>query len=92
MNCTRSHGDIQALIDGTLGPIRVAELEQHLDQCDACRALANDLRRIRDLADTLDEPVPPDHVWLQIAGWRPSRLRTGSFANHCGSASPPRSS
>lgn len=68
MNCTRSHGDIQALIDGTLGPIRVAELEQHLDQCDACRALANDLRRIRDLADTLDEPVPPDHVWLQIAG------------------------
>jgi anti-sigma factor RsiW len=68
MNCTRSHSDIQALIDGTLGPIRVAELEQHLDQCDACRALANDLRRIRDLADTLDEPVPPDHVWLQIAG------------------------
>ena len=68
MNCTRSHGDIQALIDGTLGPIRVAELEQHLDQCDTCRALANDLRRIRDLADTLDEPVPPDHVWLQIAG------------------------
>ena len=68
MNCTRSHGDIQALIDGTLGPIRVAELEQHFDQCDTCRALANDLRRIRDLADTLDEPVPPDHVWLQIAG------------------------
>ena len=68
MNCTRSHGDIQALIDGTLGPIRVAELEQHLDQCDTCRALANDLRRIRDLADTLDEPVPPDYVWLQIAG------------------------
>ena len=68
MNCTRSHGDIQALIDGTLGPIRVAELEQHLDQCDTCRALANDLRRIRDLADTLDEPVPPDHVWLQVAG------------------------
>lgn len=68
MNCTRFHGDIQALIDGTLGPIRVAELEQHLEQCDACRALVNDLRRIRDLADTLDEPVPPDHVWLQIAG------------------------
>jgi hypothetical protein len=68
MNCTRSQGDIQALIDGTLGPIRVAELEQHLDQCDACRALADDLRRIRDAAETLEDPAPPDHVWLQIAG------------------------
>ena len=106
MNCTRSHGDIQALIDGTLGPIRVAELEQHLDQCDACRALANDLRRIRDLADTLDEPVPPDHVWLQIAGRlrqegrvhdRLAPVATGHRRlrqprQSCGSASPPRSS
>ena len=68
MNCTRSTDDIQALIDGTLGPIRAAELEQHLDECAPCRALADDLRRIRDLADTLGDPQPPDHVWLQIAG------------------------
>ena len=68
MNCTRSTDDIQALIDGTLGPIRAAELERHLDECDACRALADDLRRIRDVADTLDDPQPPDHLWLQIAG------------------------
>lgn len=68
MTCTRSTDDIQALIDGTLGPIRAAELEQHLDRCDACRALERDLRRIRDAADTLGDPEPPDHVWLQIAG------------------------
>lgn len=72
MNCTRSTDDIQALIDGngdgTLGPIRASELERHLDECDTCRALADDLRRIRDVADTLDDPAPPDHVWLQIAG------------------------
>jgi anti-sigma factor RsiW len=68
MNCRRSTDDIQALIDGTLGPIRAAELERHLDECDTCRALADDLRRIRDLADTLDDPQPADHVWLQIAG------------------------
>ena len=68
MTCTRSTEDIQALIDGTLGPIRAAELEQHLDRCEQCRALARDLRRIRDLADTLGDPEPPDHVWLQIAG------------------------
>ena len=48
MTCTRSTDDIQALIDGTLGPIRAAELERHLDECDTCRALEDDLRRIRD--------------------------------------------
>jgi hypothetical protein len=68
MNCTRSAEDIQALLDGTLGPIRAAELEQHLDGCATCRALEADLRRVRDLAETLGDPAPPDHVWLQIAG------------------------
>ena len=68
MTCTRSTDDIQALIDGTLGPIRAAELEQHLDQCEQCRGLARDLRRIRDVAGTIGDPEPPDHVWLQIAG------------------------
>ena len=68
MHCKRSTDDIHALIDGTLGPIRASELERHLDECDTCRALADDLRRIRDVADTLDDPQPADHVWLQIAG------------------------
>jgi anti-sigma factor RsiW len=68
MNCTRSAEEIQALIDGTLAPIRAAELERHLDTCDACRALADDLRRIHDLAASLDAPSPADHVWLQVAG------------------------
>jgi anti-sigma factor RsiW len=68
MTCTRSAGDIQSFLDGTLGPIRAAELERHLDECDSCRALEHDLRRIRDAADALGDPEPPDHVWLQIAG------------------------
>jgi len=68
MQCTKSRAAIQELIDGTLGPIRTAELQQHLDQCATCRALADDLQRVRDAAATLDSPRPPDHVWLQIAG------------------------
>ena len=68
MQCTRAREAIQELVDGTLTPIRVVELEQHLDACAACRALADDLQRIRDTADALDSPAPPDHVWLQIAG------------------------
>jgi Putative zinc-finger len=56
------------LVDGTLGPIRAAELQQHLDECSSCRALAKDLQRIHDTAAALETPQPRDHVWLQIAG------------------------
>jgi Putative zinc-finger len=68
MRCGRFREVIQELVDGTLGPIRAAELQQHLDECPSCRALANDLRRIRDAAGALDNLQPRDHVWLQIAG------------------------
>ena len=68
MTCSRARQDIQELIDGTLGPIRRAELEQHFDQCGACRALVDDLRKLRDTAAAMEPPEPPDHVWLQIAG------------------------
>ena len=66
--CGKYRDAIQELVDGTLGPIRTAELQQHLDECAACRALVDDLRRIRDLAGTLEAVEPRDHVWLQIAG------------------------
>lgn len=68
MACERYRQSIQELIDGTLGPIRKAELELHLDQCDDCRGFADDLRRIHETAASLDELEPPDRVWLQIAG------------------------
>ncbi len=68
MSCEQARLSIHELVDGTLGPIRAAELEQHLETCPACRALANDLRRIRDAAGSLDTVRPRDHVWLQIAG------------------------
>jgi hypothetical protein len=68
MSCTRWRNDIQELVDGTLGRIREAELQQHLDVCRGCRALVDDLQRVRDVAGTLEPLDPPDHVWLQIAG------------------------
>ena len=68
MNHDRYRDAIQELADGTLGPLRRSELQQHLDECPACRAFADDMRRIRDLAQSLDRPAPPDRVWLQVAG------------------------
>jgi hypothetical protein len=67
MNCGQYTEAIQELVDGTLGPIRRAELQTHLDGCDACRALVEDLLKIRDAAGSLGEIKPPDHVWFRIA-------------------------
>jgi anti-sigma factor RsiW len=66
--CERYLNAIQELVDGTLGPIRRAELELHLESCDACRALAEDLQAIATAAQSLEPRIPPDRVWQQVAG------------------------
>jgi anti-sigma factor RsiW len=68
MTCTRATADIQDLVDGTLGAIRTSELRLHLDGCAECRALYEDLQRLRDIAGAMPPMTPPDHIWLQIAG------------------------
>jgi hypothetical protein len=66
--CERYLNAINELVDGTLGPLRRAELEQHLESCEDCRALLADLQQIARAAESLEPLVPPDRVWMQIAG------------------------
>ena len=80
--CERYLNAIQELVDGTLGPIRRAELELHLESCDACRALAQDLQAIAAAAQLLEPLTPPDRVWQQISG----RLRAEGLAGSTGPA------
>ena len=61
--CERYLNAIHELVDGTLGPIRRAELELHLESCDGCRALAADLQEIARSARSLDVLEPPERVW-----------------------------
>jgi hypothetical protein len=68
MACSKYLSSIQERVDGTIGAIRRAELELHLDACDACRALLEDLQRVHDSAAELPALAPPDRAWLQIAG------------------------
>ena len=93
MTCAQYLPWIQEKVEGTIGSIRRAELEQHLDECAACRALSADLQRIHDAAAALPALAPPDRAWLQIAGRlrlegriredapAPSRNRVGRFTN-----------
>ena len=59
---------IQEKVDGTIGSIRRAQLDLHLDECANCRAVLEDLQRIHDAAADLPVLAPPDRAWLQIAG------------------------
>lgn len=68
MHCTRYRESIQEFVDGTLGAIRRAEIEQHLEGCAGCRQLAADLGYVREVGESLDPIEPPPQVWMQIAG------------------------
>jgi anti-sigma factor RsiW len=68
MTCAQYLTWIQEKVDGTIGAIRRAELDQHLAECAGCRALLEDLQRIHDAAAALPALAPPDRAWLQIAG------------------------
>ena len=58
---------IHELIDGTIGAIRRAELERHLEDCAECRSFLADIQALRQAAGSLDSLEPPDGVWLKIA-------------------------
>jgi hypothetical protein len=68
MACDKYLNSIQERVDGTIGSIRRAELEMHLEMCPECRALFEDLQRIHGAAADLPVLAPPDRAWLQIAG------------------------
>ena len=59
---------IHELIDGTIGAIRRAELERHLEDCGECRTFLADMEAIRQTTDSLDRLEPPAGAWMQIAG------------------------
>ena len=68
MACPQYLNSIHEAVDGTIGSIRRAELELHVDTCDECRALLEDLQKIHDAAAALPVLDAPDRAWLQIAG------------------------
>ena len=65
--CDRYLNAIHDRVDGSLGPIRRAELELHLETCDGCRALADDLQALSGAARSLGPLTPPDRVWIELA-------------------------
>ena len=59
--CERYLNAIHELVDGTLGPIRRAELELHLGECESCRERVVWLRPAVDvLPASVEQLAPPE--------------------------------
>jgi anti-sigma factor RsiW len=86
MNGAHDDEILSELVDGRLDDLRVAEVEQHLASCDACRTLVADLRRLKADAARLPIQRPPARVWARIAAQLPDadrpawrRMLAGAF-------------
>jgi hypothetical protein len=66
MNCEQWFEPIGDLVDGAVAESARERVEAHLSACDECRALAADMRRIREAAGGLPRLQPPDRVWVSI--------------------------
>ena len=53
-------------VDRTLGRDELAQVARHLETCESCRLLVDDLREITRAAAALDPAVPPARVWTRI--------------------------
>jgi anti-sigma factor RsiW len=53
-------------VDRTLGRDEHAQVARHLETCEACRRLVDDLREITRAAAALDPASPPARVWTRI--------------------------
>ncbi len=62
---------VSALADGTLDAADRPRVEAHIEACDDCRALLDDLRAIRREASALPPEPPPPALWPRVA----ARLR-----------------
>jgi anti-sigma factor RsiW len=66
MSCSEVQSALSELVDGTLPRDRRSLVESHLDSCADCRAIADDIRRIRQQARALPKMTPPAALWDKV--------------------------
>ena len=66
--CADLRPQLSAYVDRDLDPEKVNDIRAHLSACEACRGIAADLERLRDVARNLGPIQPPAHLWLEIVG------------------------
>jgi predicted anti-sigma-YlaC factor YlaD len=73
-----SEQTLSEYVDGDLTAAERAEVQHHLDVCQACAAVAADFSRLSRAAAALDPLAPPPQLWPRVAdAVRRSRARSG---------------
>lgn len=66
MTCDTFLDRASEYVDGVLDPVERAEAEAHVAECEACRALVTDLRRVQRAASAMDPAPLPPNAWPKI--------------------------
>lgn len=67
MNCDEFLERASEYVDGTLDTTARAAADGHVSSCEACRALAADLRRVQQTAGAIERLALPADAWARIA-------------------------
>lgn len=66
MNCAELNEALVDLVDGRLDGAEQRQVERHLEGCENCRALVEDLRSVRAAAFMLDRREPKPETWTTL--------------------------
>jgi hypothetical protein len=77
MTCDRCQSLIDDYVDGAIDPDARKDVEAHLVECDACRAMAEDFGTIRRTARELEPHTPPPSVWSKLSASLEGERRRG---------------
>jgi len=67
MTCRDTLSLLDDFIDDALNPEQWAEVQGHLDQCDACRAEYGCGVRVKSLLGRMPVTEPPEEYWTEVA-------------------------
>ena len=63
----RYRGQLDDYVDGSMSGSEQQSIEAHLETCQSCRVLAEDLLEIKVAAGSLERLTPPGDAWKRIA-------------------------
>jgi anti-sigma factor RsiW len=88
MTCDHCQSLIDDYVDGTLDPVSRKDVEAHLVDCDACRAMAEDFGAIHRTARDLDAHTPPPRVWAKLSDALDAERKRGWLSRLLGGGVP----
>ena len=66
MNCNKIHELIDMYVDGNLSEAENREIEKHMEECDDCKAMVEDMLSLKDMLGNLPELDLPENFEAEL--------------------------